>query len=167
MSEVPWDPLGNAKQRGRRSCCYCAEAVHLLRGSSQPLIKLRVHCQKASGYISSFSRLTVIVDQHGCCSWAGKLSFNWQSPVTTCSRHAHQPSFSLMKLEDLVLVLKDSRPSSAHLMLGPPAMAQLLQKFWSLFTTQMSRYLVGRSCVSGSLQPFLSASKGAIFHKWR
>lgn len=68
MSEVLWDPLGTVKQCGRQACCYWAEAVHLLQGGSQPLLKLRICCQKASAYISSFLRLTLIVDEHGQCS---------------------------------------------------------------------------------------------------
>jgi len=41
----------------------------------------------------------------------------------------------------------------------PPAMAQLLQKFWSLFATQMSNYLVGIYMELGLSSPVFPLQK--------
>lgn len=58
----------------------------MVQGGSQPLLRLRVHCRKASRYISSFRRLIAIVGEPKHCSCAGetRVSLAVTPPVVVC-----------------------------------------------------------------------------------
>lgn len=118
--------------------------------------------QRAPAHSSWFSRLAGIWDAHGCCSWAGDTHAPGTALPCRPAAPLCQPSSSRTKLQNLLLVLRGSAPSSASqgpLVLLPPLVTRLLQKFWFLFKTHRSNYLLVISRRIGSPQPCLSASK--------